>query len=436
VLGSNIKYDGFRENGDYDGRHFDARLSYRLRTNGQLAYSTQFYDADLGVPGMEDLPTLRARQKDESWNQTLSLRISPRTGHDLRGMVYRQYSRQEFDNPDWFIDADHRRWVYGLEVQHTFRPKPSQVVTWGGEVQHRRLDSSENGRQELSRGALFAQDEATIGGSLRVRLTARYDHHQGFDDQINPDVTVTWLMRSAASLFVSLRRAYRAPTFNDLYWPQIQYDNDADGHFDYGESGNRNIKPERAVSAQIGVRGRSGPLWGDLCLFHRQVKDLIQWENVDDEYIYGYWMPVNTARARIQGLEVHLRGSFWGNMTGSLAYTYLNARDDRTDRLLPYLPHHQLSAHLQSSLAIIPEQLEFTARLELDAIGERYADSAQEQRLAAEALLNARLSARFLRQLSVYLIGKNLQDRRFALRSGYPLPGRTFGGGLNWTFWD
>ncbi len=436
VLGSNIEYDGFRNNSDYAGRHFDARLSCRLGTGGQVAYSAQFYDADLGVPGMETLPTLRARQQDKSWNQTLFLKISPRPGHSLQGMIYRQFSRQEFDNPDWFIEADHRHWVYGAEVQHTFSWWDAHAITWGGDVQRRRLNSSENGRQELDHGALFAQDEITIGSSLRARLTARYDHHQGFDDQINPDATLTWLIGQTASLFVSLRRAYRAPTFNDLFWPAARYDYDFDGQFDYGESGNRNIKPERAVSAQIGLRRRLGPLWGDLCLFHRQVKDLIQWDDVDDEYAYGYWMPVNTDRARIEGLEAHLEGSFLRRLEGSLAYTYLDARDDRTERLLPYQPHHQLSAHLQSGLTVISEQLDLTARLEFEVFGERYADSAQERRLAAETRLNAKLSALFLDHLSAYLIGKNLQDRRFALRSGYPLAGRTFGGGLNWNFWD
>lgn len=436
VLGSNIEYDGFRNNSDYAGRHFDARLSCRLGTGGQAAYSTQFYDADLGVPGMEALPTPRARQQDESWNQTLFLKASPGPEQSLQGMIYRQFSRQEFDNPDWFIEADHRRWVHGAEVQHTFSSWDVHKITWGGDIQRRRLNSSENGRQELDRGALFAQDEFTIGSSLRARLTARYDHHQGFDDQINPDATLTWLIGESTSLFVSLRRAYRAPTFNDLYWPATRYDYDCDGQFDYGESGNRDIKPERAVSAQIGLRRRLGPLWGDLCLFHRQVKDLIQWDDVDDEYAYGYWMPVNTDRARIEGLEAHLQGPFLRRLEGSLAYTYLDARDDRTDRLLPYQPRHQLSAHLQSALTVISEQLDLTARLELEAVGERYADSAQERRLAAETRLNARLSARFLRHLSAYLVGKNLQDRRFVLRSGYPLPGRTFGVGLNWDFWD
>ena len=436
LLGSKTDYDGFRENSDYSGQHFDARLSYRLGTAGQLAYITRYYEADLGVPGMVELPTPLSRQRDESWHHTLSFQISPGPGHDLRTLVYRQNSRQAFDNPDWFIEADHKRWLHGAELQHSFSSLGAHAVTWGGEVQHRRLDSSENGRHDLNRGAIFAQDEMAIGSSLRARLAARYDYHQGFDDQINPGLTMTWLFRRAGSLFVSLKRAYRAPTFNDLYWPEAQYDYDFDGQYDYGESGNPDIKPERSVSAQMGLRGRIGSLRGDLCLFHRRVEDLIQWDDIDNSYAYGYWMPVNTDRSRIQGLEAHIEADLLRNLEGSLAYTYLDARDRETDLLLPYQPHHQISAHLGSGLTMISNQLELTVSMELDVIGERYADSAEEKRLAAETRLNARIDASFLEHLTVYLIGRNLGDRRFALRSGYPLPGRTFGGGLSWTFVD
>jgi outer membrane receptor for ferrienterochelin and colicins len=436
VLGSNIEYDGFRENGDYTGRHFDAQASYRLGTSGQLTYSTQYYKADLGVPGMENLPTLRARQGDESWNQTLRMETSLGQSHHLRGTVYRQSSHQEFDNPDWFIDATHRRWIHGAEIQHTLSAWNPHLVTWGGEIQRRRLDSSENGQHQLDRGALFAQDEVILRGGLRARLAVRYDHHQGFDDQISPDVSFTWLVSPGLSLFTSLRRAYRAPTFNDLYWPQAQYDYDADNQFDYGERGNQNIKPEQAMSVQIGMRGRGGPLAGDLCLFQRRVKDLIQWDNVDEDYAFGYWMPVNTARARIQGLEIHLQGIMFENLVGRLSYTYLDARDDRTERLLPYQPHHQLATYVQYEMTFIPEQLQVIGRVEIEAIGKRYADSDQTQRLAPETLLSASITARFLQHLTAYLAAKNLLDRRYALRFGYPLPGRTFSAGLTWTFWD
>jgi outer membrane receptor for ferrienterochelin and colicins len=436
ALGSRTDYDGFRENSDYSSQHLDARLSYHLGSNGQLTYSTRYYDADLGVPGMEVLPTPLGRQKDESWDHIFSFQFSPAQDHDLRSTMYRQDSRQTFDNPDWFIEAEHKRWIHGAELQHTFVPLRAHVITWGADMQHRRLDSSENGLRKLHRGAFFIQDEIAISDALRARLAARYDYHQGFDDQINPDLTMTWRFRPNASLFVSMKRSYRAPTFNDLYWPRAEYDYDLDGQSDYAESGNTTIDPERAVSAQIGLRARKGPVSGDLCLFHRLVEDLIQWDNVDNSYAYGYWMPMNTERARIQGLEVHLEGDLYKHVEGSVSYSFLDARNRKTDYLLPYQPRHRFSAVLESGLTIIEDQLALSARIELAGNGERYADSAEKERLAAETRLNARFNARFLEHLNIYLTGRNLGDRRIVLRSGYPLPGRTFGGGLSWTFRD
>jgi outer membrane receptor for ferrienterochelin and colicins len=436
VVGSSTEYDGFRENGDFGGRHFDARLDYAIGERGELAYSTQFYDADLGVPGMEDFPTLKARQEDRSWNQALSLKMHPGSGHEVKGMLYHQEHRQEFENPDWFIDATHRRWFSGLEAQHTFSHWSRHRVTWGGDLQRRRLDSSENGRHRLDRAALFAQDEVSLGPSWRVRLTARYDHHQGFDNQFNPDVTLTWLMNSRTSLFASLRRSYRAPTFNDLFWPQAQYDYDLDGKPDYRESGNKNIRPERAVSAQIGARVQRGIFSGDVCLFRRRVKDLIQWDNVDPDYLYGFWRPVNTSRATIQGVEARLSTSPGRPLRAAVVYSYLNGKDDTTDRRLPYQAEHQVMGYIQYGIELIAEQLELIARVGAEHTGRRYEDSIEARSLSANTLLHGKLTANFFRQLQVYVQGKNLLDKEYSLRSGYPLPGRTLTGGLSWTFWD
>jgi outer membrane cobalamin receptor len=432
---SSTNYDGYRNNSDYLGRHLAGRLRYILGNDWQVKYSTQIYQGEVGVPGMDVWPTPNARQDDRSWNQTFSLQGSPSQEQRVLLNLYRHFSRQDYDNPDWFSKARHRRWIHGVELQHSFSLCKGHRVTMGSELQNRRLDSTENGRHDMNRGAVFAQDEICLHQNIRLRLAGRYDYNENFEDQFSPDLTLTWLTGAHASFFTSLRRSYRAPTFNDLYWPEVEYDYDLNGQPDYRESGNVQIKPEKANSFQIGARAKRGEVAADICIFHREVMDLIQWDNTDESYLYGNWMPVNKSEATIRGLECQAIIGIRDRLEASLAYTYLDAKDVSLDRRLPYQPGQQLAGHLQYGLILFGENSELVSRLEAQYLGERYVDAAEGEKLPALVMINGKISLRAM-GLRLYFVAKNMTDKRYCFRAGYPMPGRTFVGGVSWEFWD
>ncbi len=435
MVASSTETDGFRTNSDYLGRHLSARLDYAFADGWKATYSTQMYRSELGVPGMDMLPTPKARQKDRSWNHTIALQGSLTPEHSLNIKLYRIGSRQEYEDPDWFTQADHRRWIHGVEVQTTLSVTHTHRVTAGGELQHRRLDSSENGRHRTEPIAFFAQDEVRFHPKIRMRLSGRYDHQPSFEDQFCPHASLIWLACDEASLSASLGTSYRAPTFNDLHWPCSEYDYDLDGQPDYGESGNIHIKPEKAVSFQVGTRARLGWISGDVAFFGRKVRDLIQWDNVDDSYRYGYWMPQNRSQATIRGYECQATARPWNHLHASMAYTYLEAEDDLLGKLLPYQPRHSLSSHIQCGVPLMSPQLKVIARLGVEYLGVRYADAWEVEKLPGSVVLRAKLTVQAL-ALTVFVAGENLGNEQYVLRHGYPLPGRTLWGGICWDFWD
>lgn len=435
-MASSTEYGGYRVNSDFLGRHLSGKINYTLGEKGQLGYSTQIYRGELGVPGMDIMPTPKARQEDRSWNQALTLQTVPAPDHHLRMTLYRNDNRQEYENPDWFIQASHRRWTHGFELQHSFASSAVQKRTAGVELQRRTLDSTENGRHHLDRGALFFQEELDVHSEIRLRLAARFDLHAKFKDQLNPNLTITWLPRNFTTIFISLGRSYRVPTFNDLYWPTSEYDSDFNGQPDYKESGNVFLKPERATAFQGGLRAQAGMISGDACLFYRKVRDLIQWDNVDLSYLYGCWTPVNKSEATVSGLECKTTTRLGNSGQASLTYTFLEAKDDLLNKHLPYQPEHQLTAYLQYGLILIEQQLQIIGRLGVEYIGERYADAWESEKLPSSTVVNGKMTAKVMDRVRIYLVGKNLQDKKQSLRSGYPLPGRTFYGGLSWEFWD
>jgi outer membrane cobalamin receptor len=147
-------------------------------------------------------------------------------------------------------------------------------------------------------------------------------------------------------------------------------------------------------------------------------------------------MPVNKSQATVSGLECQTTARLGESGQASLIYTFLEAKDDLLNKHLPYQPEHQLTAHFQYGITLIKKQLEVICRLGVEYIGERYADAQEGEKLPSSIILKGKMTAKVMERVDIYLVGKNLQDKQYSLRSGYPLPGRTFYGGVSWEFWD
>jgi vitamin B12 transporter len=80
--------------------------------------------------------------------------------------------------------------------------------------------------------------------------------------------------------------AFRAPTFNELYYPGF---------------GTPTLQPERATSDEIGIQYGSGTQLAKLVAFHTQIRDLID----------GFPL-ANIDRAEITGAELSYRGEILG----------------------------------------------------------------------------------------------------------------------------
>ncbi len=123
--------------------------------------------------------------------------------------------------------------------------------------------------QFLFEGALRRDDIDGIGSENTYNVSLGY--------QLDPN----WLM--------SLNRGtgFKAPTFNDLYWPG---------------SGNPELMPESVESTEFLVKRQfeNGSL--DWAVYKSDVENLIAWAPDDS----GNWKPENIAKASIEGLEVSL----------------------------------------------------------------------------------------------------------------------------------
>ncbi len=178
----------------------------------------------------------------------------------------------------------------------------------------------------------------TGSGSLRRTLGAApvdVDVDDATDDGV-------WLPRIGAILRLGpgLRlksnylRALRRPNFNELFLP--------DGELARGEV---LLRPEESWNFDVGLeyaRPDAGPLSAlrvETSWFHRDLDEAIEWVLFDETFI-----PRNTGRARVQGLEASGSMTLAERLDLALRYTWLDSEIRASDTPLPHAPRNQLFA--------------------------------------------------------------------------------------------
>src|SRR5690606_13998671 len=106
---------------------------------------------------------------------------------------------------------------------------------------------------------------------------------------------------------VSYGTAFRAPTFNDLYFP----------------GANPDLEAEESGTVEVGASGHYQNWFWDGALFQLDVDNLIAWSPTPG----GLWTPMNVNEARIRGVELST-GFEWDGWRGDAALTLLDTRSE------------------------------------------------------------------------------------------------------------
>jgi vitamin B12 transporter len=288
------KSDGYRENSQYDAWILGGEMGYNLTSQSEVKFSARYVQQEVGVPGSVDFPDPDDRQKDGNTLLNLSYqgRITPRLKFGFRGW-HNQY-RNSFDAGSQGIlsmgtSALHKSSESGGDFQTTYQLGKRHLIVGGLEVIGDRVNSSSFGVEEATRGAVYLQDEVEIAKPLTATLGLRYDLHSDYNNQLDPRLGVLLRLPAEVRLRASAGRSFRAPTFNDLYWPASAY-----------TAGNPNLQPETAWNYELGAEKNFQNLAAiKIAGFYRDVKDLINWAP-DANFV---WRPSNISDAKIWGAE-------------------------------------------------------------------------------------------------------------------------------------
>jgi len=202
--------------------------------------------------------------------------------------------------------------------------------------------------------------------------------------------------------------AFKAPTFNDLYYPGFS---------------NPDLKPETARNAEVALRYASEALAAGIVAYRNRVRDLIVFE-CDADFNCA---PQNVAAATLQGVTLDMR--FRRGATVATASVDLQRpEDDASGLLLPRRARRHAALAVEHPLG--PAQV----RAELSASSARFDDAANTRRMGGYALINLLVEWPFEARWTAFARLDNLLDKHYELAADYRTAGATLFAGVRWRY--
>jgi vitamin B12 transporter len=241
-------------------------------------------------------------------------------------------------------------------------------------------------------------------GSQSLALNARHDREDQFGDRTTGGVTWGWQVSARERVYLAAGKAFRAPSFNDLYFPGFA---------------NPRLRPEQSESGEFGWRlssldkQRGIPEWTlNLAVFENRIDDLIAFDAATSR-------PQNIRRARIRGWELQL-DSPWAGIDWRAQVTAQQPIDTDTGKQL------RGRAKLFGTLAASVTNGPWRTGIDFAASGERFdsTNAAPSSRMAGYALLSGFVRYQLNREWELSLSGNNLLDKSYELAKGYNPLGR------------
>lgn len=163
---------------------------------------------------------------------------------------------------------------------------------------------------------------------LSTELGVRHDKNQQFGNKNTWNAALTFPIGDRNDLTLAYSEGFRAPTFNDLYWPFM---------------GNEELKPEESKGYELQLRSQiAEDLRLEASLYQLNVKDLIVYDR-DSKFMQ------NINKARINGFEASLLHKIY-DLDGSLNISIIDPRDRKSGHQLPRRAKRTLSYDLDKQL--------------------------------------------------------------------------------------
>jgi vitamin B12 transporter len=232
----------------------------------------------------------------------------------------------------------------------------------------------------------------------RLSAAVRRDRESQFGSNTTGNISYGVQVQPDQLVYVSYGEAFRAPSFNDLYYPGFS---------------NPLLKPEKSRNAEYGWRVIQKIVRFNLALFENRINDLIAYDAAANK-------PLNVKRARIRGGEASVDFPYFG-INWRASVTGQRPEDADTEKQL------RSRAKVFGSVAASKTFGSWDFSTDVTGSGARFDadDESPANKLAGYLLLNASVRYRIDKMWTLELTTQNLTDKKYEQVRGYNTPGRT-----------
>ena len=340
---SHLESNGQFQNDETDANAISARIGATLPWDSTLDFIFRYNKNDIGVPVKGVFPgpqpinpiiNRNARQQSETTIFSLEGKTRPVEWWETRGRLARYENSAGFQDPvDPGVAFDFPTFSQvNVERREAEWVNSFFIGKWSTSsvgLEHRReIGENHNTFRAVSETqSVFFEQQLRFFERLFVTGGFRVEDNSVWGTTTTERGSLAFLIKETGTrLRGSAGTGFRAPTFNDLFFPGF---------------GNPLLQPEDSLSYDFGVDQK---LWNNrirlgLTYFQNEFKNLITCCTPIPTAPLGG--PFNVGRARSAGIEFTSEVDVLPNLVASLNYTYTDSEDLATDRLLPREPRHR-----------------------------------------------------------------------------------------------
>lgn len=242
-------------------------------------------------------------------------------------------------------------------------------------------------------------------GAQSAQISVRDDHNSQYGNFVTGSLTYGLALNKAWQATVGANTGFRAPNFNELYWPITP---------DF--MGNPLLQPEKSRNIETGLKYTTKQTQLGIVAYRNEISNLIVNQPLLAFDPYSPYAPINIGKAMIQGVTLTgtLRAGHASQVRGS--WDISDPRDAHTNQRLPQRAQHVLK--------IAADQAVGQARLTGEwLLTSNRIDSMTGKTLGGYGLLNLYASYPLTTSADIQVRWNNVLGKTYTLVEGYNTPG-------------
>lgn len=396
--------DGYRYNTDYKINNIFYQNEIALQ-NGNLKFQAGIQEKKFGANGFYASPNA-VDQYEETQASIVSLGLNQNFNNfKLNSKIYWRRGQDMYEyirnKPEIYRNM-HIGNNLGAEVNGTYHSGLGSTGL-GVELRKEFLASNNLGHRERFVSQIFLEHHFSFfQNKLNISPGISWAHYAAEGDFFYPGLDVGYNFSEHHKIYGNIAKVNRIPTFTDLFYVSRT------------EVGNPLLKPEHALSAELGYCFQKNNFLGKISGFMRNSDDSIDWvkQNAND-----IWKAENIGQIDTKGIEVEISQNFNSVLKSySVGYTFLDSKNRQ--------PLNLISRYVMENL-----KHQFVAKLETEFFKNfsnqliyRYNERVST---GSYQTLDEKLSYDF-RNLNLYVLINNITNTDYTETFGIPMPKRWF----------